>query len=299
MLLSAEENCAHQIEPVNDLDIERAFTRKMDNLFSVIKAIHKFKSLLPSKLSATSTPTSEADMPPLDEAGAKEAKNAEKAKEDSKGDQKDGEATKKDDDFDPAEEKARAVEIEALLEARRKRTLHKDDEDPGKGQATEVGESEPMVLGLGTGVHDKDARDENKPDIVADSPTAVDFNIYDRAYEEAINKRLEENPAERPVMYLTKYVKETDYFHKFLNIVEGAKFSSDSIVEQMRDTSEQLYSRFTTPATTSKLSDLVGRLGLADPVKEVPEAAIDPKALKEKVLELKEDIAEEDAGKST
>lgn len=289
MLLSAEENCAHEIEPVNELDLERAFTRKMDNVFSVIKAIHKFKSLLPSKLSAASTPTSEADMPILDQAGSKESKD------ESKGDEKDDE---KDDEFDPAEAKARAVEIEALLEARRKRTLQRDDEEPGKGHATEVGESEPMVLGLGTGVHDTDARDDNMPDIVADSPTAVDFNIYDRAYEEAINKRLEENPTERPIMYLTKYVKETDYFKKFVDIVEGAKFSPDSIVEQMKDTSEQLYSHFTGPATTSKLSDLVGRLGLSDPVKEVPEAAIDPKALKEKVLELKGHI-EGDASKST
>lgn len=265
-LLSKEENCSHEIEPVNELDIERAFTRKMDNLFSVVKAIHKFKSLIPSKLSASSTPADEGDEPPPDKA-----------------------APPPEDDFDPAEEKRRAQEIEELLEQRRKRALERADEEVGKGQAKEVGEEEPMVIGIGTGIHDKDARDENTPDVVADSPTAVDFDIYDRAYEAAIKERLEANPTERPVMYLTKYVKETEYFKTLANIVEETILSSEGIMDQVKETRDQLYSHFTTPSS-SKLADMVGMLGLSAPVHKVPAADIDQKTLKETVLELKDQV---------
>lgn len=238
----------------------------MDNLFSVVKAIHKFKSLIPSKLSASSTPADEGDEPPLDKA-----------------------APPPDDDFDPAEEKRRAQEIEELLEQRRKRALERADEEAGKGQAKEVGDEEPMVIGIGTGIHDKDARDESTPDVVADSPTAVDFNIYDRAYEQAIKERLDANPTERPVMYLTKYVKETEYFKTFVNIVEETMLSSEGIMEQVKETRDQLYSHFTTPST-SKLADMVGKLGLSSPVTKVPDADIDQKTLVNKVLELKNQV---------
>ncbi|KAJ3496351.1 hypothetical protein NLG97_g2725 [Lecanicillium saksenae] len=101
-------------------------------------------------------------------------------------------------------------------------------------------------------------------DAVADSPTAVDYNIYDRAYEQAIKDKLKENPSARPIMYLTKFVKETDYFKSFENITEGTIFSPTVVREQMRETREQLYSHFTSPSTT-KLASLVAKFGLSDP----------------------------------
>lgn len=280
MLLPEEENCANDIEPPNDLDIEHAFTRKMDNLFSVMKAIHKFKALVPKTISAITTPTSEITSPGLDE-----VVNKELTADDEKKDEKNN------DDFDPAEEIARAKEIEALLQQRRERTLHQSEDDVGKGQAKEVGDEEPMVLGIGTGIHDTDARDGNTPNVVADSPTAVDFNIYDRAYEDAINERLKANPSERPVMYLTKYVKETEYFQKLVDLVDGTMFSPENIMEQMKDTREQLYSHFTS-VNTSSLANLVGQIGLSDsPVKTNPSGHVDINELKKKVLQLKDEIS--------
>ncbi|KAJ3474520.1 hypothetical protein NLG97_g9811 [Lecanicillium saksenae] len=39
-LLSKEANCAHKIEPPNELEISRAFTRKMDNVFCACRNAH-------------------------------------------------------------------------------------------------------------------------------------------------------------------------------------------------------------------------------------------------------------------
>ncbi|TQV94515.1 CAMKK/META protein kinase [Cordyceps javanica] len=244
-LLSKEENCAHKVEPPNDLEISRAFTRKMDNVLCVLKAISKFKSLLSERRAATPGVADEIE-----------------------------EGT-----FDPAEEKARAEEIEALLAQRREvlsRRTHisdvsdggdnDDDSATGKGHAKNISDQEPLYLGIGTSSrHAFYLDDESTDDVVADSPSAVDYNIYDRAYEQAINDRLDAgSSAARPIMYLTRFVKETDHFKSLGNIVESSIFSPTAMREQMRETRANLHEHFTSPSTT-KLAKLVAKIGLADP----------------------------------
>ncbi|OAA72286.1 calcium/calmodulin-dependent protein kinase kinase [Cordyceps fumosorosea ARSEF 2679] len=253
-LLSKEENCAHKVEPPNELEISRAFTRKMDNVLCVLKAISKFKSLLSDRRARSPAVTEEIQ-----------------------------EGT-----FDPVEEKTRAEEIETLLAQRRealnRRTRGSDDSTGsvgGKGHAKDISDQEPLYLGIGTSSRHAFYLDDESgtDDVVADSPSAVDYNIYDRAYEQAIKDRLDAGPsAVRPVMYLTKFVKETERFQSFENIVEGTIFSPASAVreqmrEQMRETRASLQERFTSPST-SKLAKLVAKIGLADP----PQAAADAPA---------------------
>ena len=241
-LLSKEENCAHKVEPPNELEISRAFTRKMDNVFCVLKAISKFKSLISERRAAS---------PPMAEEIA-------------------------DGTFDPAEEKARAEEIEQLLAQRRevlsRRTRDSSgsddngDDAAGKGHAKDISDQEPLYLGIGTSSrHAFYLDDQSADEIVADSPSAVDYNIYDRAYEQAINDKLDEHPSSRrPIMYLTKFVKETERFKSFENIVEGTIFSPTAVREQMRETRATIHEHFTSPSTT-KLAKLVSKIGLSDP----------------------------------
>lgn len=236
-------------------------------MFSVAKAISRFKSLV---------------------GGSQDDETPNEEDKDNKGkDEKDDEQDKKSDDsFDPAEEKARAQEIESLLERRRKALEKKDssssNDEVGKGHAQEI-DQEPMHLGIGLGSRDAFATDETTPDEVADSPTAVDYNIYDRAYEDAINERLRENPSERPIMYLTKFVKETDYFKTLENIVEGTMFSPAAIKEQMHEAKEQLSEQFTSPPQNT-LANLVSRIGLSEPGRRTKPTDIDTKVLKTGVL---------------
>ncbi|OAA38153.1 calcium/calmodulin-dependent protein kinase kinase [Cordyceps fumosorosea ARSEF 2679] len=255
-LLSRAENCAHKIEPPNELEISQAFTSKLDNAFAVLKAIDKFKALLSDRRSTTPTVTAAVE-----------------------------EAT-----FDPAEEKARAEEIEQLLAQRRQVLSERawpshdssnDDGTPdseGEGHTKDIGDQDPLYLGIGTGSGQAFNVDEETGDVVADSPSAVDYNIYDRAYEQAIKDRLEANPSAPPIMYLTKFVKETDYLKATGNIVENAICSSTAIKEQMSETGEHLYDHFSSPSTT-KLAKLVGGIGLSDPSSAGPPAEVDSSRL--------------------
>jgi [calcium/calmodulin-dependent protein kinase] kinase len=65
--------------------------------------------------------------------------------------------------------------------------------------------------------------DKATPDVVSDSPTNVDFNIYDRAYEAEVEKIIN-NPARRSSsMYLNRLVKEKDQYRAVANMVDGAQ----------------------------------------------------------------------------
>lgn len=68
-LLSAEDNCEKMVDPPNELEVSRAFTRKFNHLLCVMKAIHRFKGILARKRaevtarSANSTPAASGETP--------------------------------------------------------------------------------------------------------------------------------------------------------------------------------------------------------------------------------------------
>ncbi|KAJ6446370.1 CMKK2 protein [Purpureocillium lavendulum] len=235
-LLSAEENCAHLVEAPNELEINRAFTRKMNHLLSVMKAIHRFRSLLIDIRSRSGAPA-DASAPSRTRGSAQVVAG-------------------------PAEQRAEAEEIEALIQQRRD-ILSQEDEETGKGHAHDVAEQEPLFLGIGTGARDAFAMDEATPDVVADSPTAVDFNVYDRAYEEAIDKQMKAAKAGKPTLYLTKFVKETEQFKKLGNLVEGTIFSPPVMKAGVKESKEQLR-RHLESAPSGKLAHLVSKIGISD-----------------------------------
>lgn len=84
----------------------------------------------------------------------------------------------------------------------------------------------PPMLGIGTGgVGDAPPHytHSEPPSVVADSPGAVDFNVYDRAYEEEI-KRIKNNGG-RPSVYMTWHLGEKEKFRneegEQLDLLEG------------------------------------------------------------------------------
>ncbi|PNY23769.1 Calcium/calmodulin-dependent protein kinase kinase 1 [Tolypocladium capitatum] len=236
-LLSAEENCSHLVEPPNELELSRAFTQKMNHLLCVMKAIHRFRTLL-------------VDIRTRNGAAADDSASRSSSVSDSQA------------DVDPAEEKARAEVIEALI-SRRRNLLSRQDDATDKGHAHGVGDQEPLFLGIGTGARDDFAMDEATPDVVADSPTAVDFNIYDRAYEEAVNQQVKESRSGRPTLYLTKLVEETEHFRKLETLVGGRAPSPPTLKAEMRDSKQQLQ-RQLQAASSGKLAHLVSRIVISD-----------------------------------
>ncbi|EXK42113.1 CAMKK/CAMKK-META protein kinase [Fusarium oxysporum f. sp. lycopersici 4287] len=217
-LLSAEENCANMVEPPNELEVNRAFTRKMNHLLCVMKAIHRFKSILAKHRARSNS------SPP---------KHAE-------------------DTFDASQERAKAEVIEALLYQRRKFLNQKTDESSQIPPIHETKGNDTPFLGIGTGTMDEFASNEATPDMVSDSPTAVDFNVYDRAYETAIeNITSGQNvSSRRPTVYLTKFVKDT-------RKLKGAPGLTGH--EDISENSDDLQKS----GPAAKLSHLTSKLGLS------------------------------------
>ncbi|KAH7188820.1 kinase-like domain-containing protein [Fusarium flagelliforme] len=232
-LLSAEENCANMVEPPNELEVNRAFTRKMNHLLCVMKVIHRFKSILGRHRARSNTSTPRADR----------------------------------DSFDASEEKAKAEVIEALLSRRRNFQTKKQksgiDKETLPVEEVDTQENTTPFLGIGTGTMDEFASNEATPDMVCDSPTAVDFNVYDRAYETAI-ENITSNPnvsTRRPTVYLTKFVQDT------ANLKGVSELVKEDVTKHPQDPQEP-----GSADSTSMISHLTSKLGLSDKQQDKHEA---------------------------
>lgn len=90
-----------------------------------------------------------------------------------------------------------------------------NDNDAVDDDAKSPAPTAPLILGIGTGGHNEfkpsgSPVDEPSSSIVADSPTVVDFNVYDRAYEQEL-QRIKRMGA-RPNVYMTRHVNSTERF---------------------------------------------------------------------------------------
>jgi [calcium/calmodulin-dependent protein kinase] kinase len=109
------------------------------------------------------------------------------------------------------------------------------------------------------------AMDETTPDVVSDSPTAVDFDVYDRAYQDAIDEYTKSTPSKRPTIYMTKFVSAKDRFKNIENLIDGSGRSStkreNSQPEEPAQESEQLQKQEPSKTKTT-LAHLTSALGL-------------------------------------
>lgn len=165
--------------------------------------------------------------------------------------------------------KEQSDQIEALISQRRSMLAEDDtdnadgESDKNKGHAHDVSDQDSLFLGIGTGARDDFAMDEATPDVVADSPTAVDFNVYDRAYEEAIQARIKANPSSHPTLYLTRFVKETEHFKKLENLVDQSGAAATALMSPLMDSTRELQQHL--PAHTSAgLAQLASKMGISD-----------------------------------
>ncbi|KAL6698715.1 kinase-like protein [Trichoderma pleuroticola] len=230
-LLSTEENCANPVEPPNELELSRAFTRKMNHLLCVMKAIHRFRcSLIASR-------RRKGISPPASEQEGRQP-------------------------TETANTKPSVADIAALITQQKTILASDAGEEKAQDQETGTSDQEPPFLGIGTGARDAFATDEKTPDVVSDSPTAVDFNVYDRAYEEAIKERMKPNQPSNPILYLTRHIKEKDYFKKLENLVDEAAVSP-SPLKAAKENSKQLLDPLPLHPG-NRLADLVSKIKVSD-----------------------------------
>ncbi|KAL1912228.1 hypothetical protein Sste5344_002061 [Sporothrix stenoceras] len=189
-LLSKEENCANPIEPPNALELNHAFTQKMGHLLCVLKAIRKFKGLLHSRRDPSlNVPSFASDVADL-------------------GSQMSSIRVASDQGLTSEDEVARLVE-------ERRNNIRKislqtgmllgstategqgegstsaiSDNAGGRESGTGIGADQPtLLLGIGTGGADDfgpGGQHAEPEDIVSESPTTAEFDVYDRAFQSEV-----------------------------------------------------------------------------------------------------------------
>jgi len=146
-----------------------------------MKAISKFKSLISSRASTPQTGVARAE-----DKGSSARQQLPAACE---------ELELSEEDKQHARDAARLVEERVTF-------LRKQSSQGEKGHAHDPTDTEPRFLGIGTGGRD-DFQDEPPADVVSDSPTAVDFNIYDSAYKSEVKRIQSQRRKGNQKMYMT------------------------------------------------------------------------------------------------
>ncbi|KAJ4359304.1 hypothetical protein N0V85_009455, partial [Neurospora sp. IMI 360204] len=223
-LLSEEENCSEPIEVPNALEVNHAVTRRMSHLFCVMRAISKFKSLLnhngATRKSQTQNlkvqpgenepPTADIDFsntnfkdPTLDEKNDKEstAEFANRILEERRrffkptgprvfGINRALPATENSSPSPPS-----FTQPSTTTSSSSTTTLTNSmaiSAGPGPGTSEQQQPQPPPHLGIGVGGVDTsfsiNPSDLPPADHVSESPTMVDFNIYDNAFEIEIER---------------------------------------------------------------------------------------------------------------
>ncbi|KAI1421698.1 kinase-like domain-containing protein [Xylaria sp. FL1777] len=228
-LLPEEENCSDMVETPNELEVNHAFTRKMDHLICVLKAIRRFKGLISQ--SRVTTPR----IPQAPRVQAKENKMEPLASWSS--------SDQASEPAEPVQQKSVAQEAAELIEQRKAylrmglplTAISSGQKVKEESHAPGLAEKSALFLGIGTGGDDELSTSDDKTEIVAESPSGIDFDVYDRAFETEIRRIRSDRKKNRSWTYMTKMLgeKERDkYVGDDCMIIEAGKSLATSAMSK-------------------------------------------------------------------
>ncbi|KAI1751464.1 kinase-like domain-containing protein [Xylaria castorea] len=214
-LLSYEENCSDMVETPNELEVNHAFTRKMDHLICVMRAIQRFKGLIsPSRATTPRTPHAPRPLltkaveagPPASSSDSKQIPQTVESQ------------TAESQTAESIRQKSVAEEAAELIEQRKaylqlglslrgtgaEQTVKEEAQTPNP-----IDTRDTLFLGIGTGGDNEFRSPELPSDVVSESPTGIDFDVYDRAFETEI-KRIRSGKRNRSWTYMTKLLGEKE-----------------------------------------------------------------------------------------
>ncbi|KAI0976235.1 kinase-like domain-containing protein [Xylaria arbuscula] len=228
-LLPEEENCSDMVETPNELELNHAFTRKMDHLICVLKAIRRFKGLI-SQSRVTTPRTPHAPRFPeketkveLPAAGSYSERSSETS--------------------EPKRQKSVAQEAAELVEQRNAylksglplRPIGSGPDAQEEAHVAGPSEKSTLFLGIGTGGEGEISTSETLTDIVAESPTGTDLDVYARAYETEIKRIRSDRKKNRSRTYVTRMLSEKErdkYAGDDCMIVEAGKSLATSAMSK-------------------------------------------------------------------
>jgi [calcium/calmodulin-dependent protein kinase] kinase len=226
------------VEPPSDLEVNHAITAKMGNLLVVMKAVQKFMSLLDKKRPAALSGVlgkGIRTLHPLSIDGHSEP-TLHKSKSSDLDDRRIVEAvlaaegvhrdmTSKIDDSmvvdEPQEEhtphhKGHKLNEDELPPSH---PVLRSESSGEKGHAHDPLDEEPLFLGIGTGGADE-SLDVPTQEIVAESPTAAEFSIYELAYQKEV-ERIRAAQGHTATVYLTRRVDGKKEYKADENMIEA------------------------------------------------------------------------------
>ncbi|KAF7954967.1 uncharacterized protein EAE97_000226 [Botrytis byssoidea] len=239
-LLPKEENIANLVEPPSEIEVNHAITAKMRGLLAVMKAVKKFKSKMeqrrPTAISETlgkgirvlhpSMGMTEQKKSALQRSKSSDLEDrrlveaalaAEGVYHDGTYPSADGPrtmASRMDSsstivvDEEPIVKKVQSRSIAKTDSSNsiEKRPEFREQQSGDKGHAHDPLDEQPLYLGIGAGVgEDGDPLNEPVHELIAESPTAADFNIYDTAYQQEVD-RIRAVQGHAATVYLTRRV---------------------------------------------------------------------------------------------
>ncbi|KAI1772517.1 Pkinase-domain-containing protein [Hypoxylon cercidicola] len=208
-LLPEEENCSAVVEPPNALEVNHAFTRKMDHLIYIMRAINRFKGLISKSRVATPEGTTPRTSFAPELAEKEVIPEHPAASTTSTADSQAPTTHSATRHMSVAEEAAELVnKRRAYLAAQEHASTHPAASP--RGQAHDLTDRSPLFLGIGTGGRDDFAASEVPADVVSDSPTGIEFDVYDRAFETEIKRIRSDKKKGRAKTYLTRLVGEQE-----------------------------------------------------------------------------------------
>lgn len=275
-LLSKEENTADLIEPPSETEVNHAITTKMRNLLTMMKAVKKFKGLLdhnrrPAGLTATLGPayrslhqSSASGVPIFDgrsDLPLERSKSADIHDRHTVNQALVAEGIHAT--TNPPNLNAATQDQTGPYSAPKK--IHTDPlpmpsvpvEDSGeKGHAHDPLDEEPLFLGIGNGA--EEMLDAPPQEVVAESPSAAEFNVYDTAYQEEVD-RIRAAQGHEAMVYLTRRVDDKKKYRddpnmlnapsasqargvhsRFKDLVDSAREKGDvsTVIEKMQATGD-------------------------------------------------------------
>ncbi|KAF7957937.1 hypothetical protein EAE96_003504 [Botrytis aclada] len=239
-LLPKEENIANLVEPPSEIEVNHAITAKMRGLLAVMKAVKKFKSKMeqrrPNAISETlgkgirvlhpSIGMTEQKDSALHRSKSSDLEDrrlveaalaAEGVHHDGTYPSADGPrtmASRMDSsstivaDEEPIVKKVQSRSIAKTDSSTsiEKRPEFREQHSGDKGHAHDPLDEQPLYLGIGAGLgEDGDSLNEPVQEMIAESPTAADFNIYDTAYQQEV-ERIRAVQGHAATVYLTRRV---------------------------------------------------------------------------------------------
>ncbi|ESZ95013.1 BcCMK3, calcium/calmodulin-dependent protein kinase [Sclerotinia borealis F-4128] len=251
ILLSKDENIANLVEPPSESEVNHAITIKMRGLLAVMKAVKKFKTKLerktPNAISETLGKGIRVLHPSMGmdeqrESALHRSKSVDL--EDRRliegalaagGVHHDGTYPSADgirtitskmdsstiamgeepkDKVNSHQEITKLDSSDSTIKHPELQEQHSGD----KGQAHDPLDEQPLYLGIGAGVDDDDSLDAPAQELIAESPTAADFSIYDTAYQKEV-ERIRAAQGHTATVYLTRRVDHKKEYKADRNMI--------------------------------------------------------------------------------